>query len=443
MPANSEDAKTRRRGTQPVKVPSASGAVAKPTVRQRMTYTQSFKLEVVRHSLRLPESARIKPTCRTYPGIEPVQIRKWIKNLAPLAMLMEAQEAPATTDGISTPPRSPSPTSEHTEPPETLLIEEQPPSQAPEQAPRQPAQSAPLPWQRPRFPADEPASHNDIDLALLGSDPVWRTKHLEVSFPSRPSLRDEADGCVAISRASSSTTMTPTYLSHSASPTPMQDHSWVWPSTSSATSSPTMIKSSPFRENNVAKRRRSVSLLGITASANGAGRPFGSGTATPTYTSTYMSHPASPAPMQDRVSAAAALSHGVPLCPEAKHIQPAVESLYSMQPAVHSCPTSMLAPQAVSSLYGRPYALSPLAVLQTLPHPAKCLTAGWVGGPSTASSHLVPPPAPPAPPASRHTSPSHPWGTPASHELAHEGTERDSEQAAAAQELLSLFHQAN
>ena len=77
----------------------ASAVVAKSgTVRQRMTYSQSFKLEVVRHSLRLPQSARIKPTCRAFPGIESVQIRKWIRNLAPLAVLMEQHPNSGSTD---------------------------------------------------------------------------------------------------------------------------------------------------------------------------------------------------------------------------------------------------------------------------------------------------------------------------------------------------------
>lgn len=52
--------------------------------RSRARYTQEFKLTVVRYSLSLPESARIKPTCRAYPGIEPVQIRKWIRHFGPL-----------------------------------------------------------------------------------------------------------------------------------------------------------------------------------------------------------------------------------------------------------------------------------------------------------------------------------------------------------------------
>jgi len=60
-----------------------------PKARQRARYTQEFKLQVVRYSLSLPPTARVKPTCRVYPGLEPVQIRKWIKALAPLALEQE------------------------------------------------------------------------------------------------------------------------------------------------------------------------------------------------------------------------------------------------------------------------------------------------------------------------------------------------------------------
>ena len=75
---------------RPATAPTAGGVTKlRPVSRQRMTYSQSFKLDVVRHSLRLPATARIKPTCRAFPGIEPVQIRKWIRKLAPLALLVE------------------------------------------------------------------------------------------------------------------------------------------------------------------------------------------------------------------------------------------------------------------------------------------------------------------------------------------------------------------
>ena len=48
---------------RPATAPAAAVAKVHPVGRQRMTYSQSFKLDVVRHSLRLPATARIKPTC--------------------------------------------------------------------------------------------------------------------------------------------------------------------------------------------------------------------------------------------------------------------------------------------------------------------------------------------------------------------------------------------
>jgi transposase-like protein len=93
---------------RPATAPTAGGVTKlRPVSRQRMTYSQSFKLEVVRHSLRLPATARIKPTCRAFPGIEPVQIRKWIRNLAPLALLVEQQQAGGGQSGAKSAPRAP------------------------------------------------------------------------------------------------------------------------------------------------------------------------------------------------------------------------------------------------------------------------------------------------------------------------------------------------
>lgn len=93
---------------RPATAPTAGGVTKfHPVGRQRMTYSQSFKLDVVRHSLRLPATARIKPTCRAFPGIEPVQIRKWIRNLAPLALLVEQQQAAGQSSGAKCVPRAP------------------------------------------------------------------------------------------------------------------------------------------------------------------------------------------------------------------------------------------------------------------------------------------------------------------------------------------------
>mmetsp|Transcript_30684 Transcript_30684/g.71366 ORF Transcript_30684/g.71366 Transcript_30684/m.71366 type:complete len:231 (+) Transcript_30684:53-745(+) len=63
------------------------------TLKKRTTYDPSFKLQVVREALLRPVHNRIKPTCARYPGIEPCQLRKWIRNLE--------SEARATGDGSS------------------------------------------------------------------------------------------------------------------------------------------------------------------------------------------------------------------------------------------------------------------------------------------------------------------------------------------------------
>ena len=65
------------------------GGLATPSAsmrRPRKVYEASFKLMVVQEALKLPASNRIKPTCRAYPGVEPVQVRKWIRNLAALQL---------------------------------------------------------------------------------------------------------------------------------------------------------------------------------------------------------------------------------------------------------------------------------------------------------------------------------------------------------------------
>jgi hypothetical protein len=40
----------------------------------RRVYDAAFKLRVVEYALKLPPDARIKPTCRAHPGVEPVRI---------------------------------------------------------------------------------------------------------------------------------------------------------------------------------------------------------------------------------------------------------------------------------------------------------------------------------------------------------------------------------
>mmetsp|Transcript_30263 Transcript_30263/g.96772 ORF Transcript_30263/g.96772 Transcript_30263/m.96772 type:complete len:172 (-) Transcript_30263:265-780(-) len=47
----------------------------------RRIHSPAFKLKLVHEALALPAACRIKPTCRKYPGVEPTQLRKWIKAL--------------------------------------------------------------------------------------------------------------------------------------------------------------------------------------------------------------------------------------------------------------------------------------------------------------------------------------------------------------------------
>lgn len=59
-------------------VSSRSSSSASPTKR-RKSFTAEFKLGVVREALKRPDKNRIKPICRLYPQVTPVQLRKWIK----------------------------------------------------------------------------------------------------------------------------------------------------------------------------------------------------------------------------------------------------------------------------------------------------------------------------------------------------------------------------
>jgi len=49
-------------------------------MKKRMTYDSDFKKHVVEMALQRPPDNRIKPTCALFPGIEPCQLRKWIRN---------------------------------------------------------------------------------------------------------------------------------------------------------------------------------------------------------------------------------------------------------------------------------------------------------------------------------------------------------------------------
>lgn len=88
-------------------------AASKPTNglavprRPRRVYEAAFKIMVVQEALKLPASNRIKPTCRAYPGVEPVQIRKWIRNIEalqmaqPTAKLVQKRVLPSPPDLVA------------------------------------------------------------------------------------------------------------------------------------------------------------------------------------------------------------------------------------------------------------------------------------------------------------------------------------------------------
>lgn len=64
-------------------MPPRAAQVASLTGKKRMTYDVGFKMQVVREALERPVDNRIKPTCARYPGIEPCQLRKWIRFFEP------------------------------------------------------------------------------------------------------------------------------------------------------------------------------------------------------------------------------------------------------------------------------------------------------------------------------------------------------------------------
>ena len=51
-------------------------------VRRQGRHSLEFKMQVVQYALSLPEGNRIKPTCREFQNIAPVQVRKWLRTRA-------------------------------------------------------------------------------------------------------------------------------------------------------------------------------------------------------------------------------------------------------------------------------------------------------------------------------------------------------------------------
>lgn len=67
--------------------------------RSRKVYNTQFKLRVVEYALQLPQSNRIKPTARAFPGVEPVQVRKWIRRHAAGALGSKRAEVDTRDEG--------------------------------------------------------------------------------------------------------------------------------------------------------------------------------------------------------------------------------------------------------------------------------------------------------------------------------------------------------
>jgi len=82
----------------------ARSAATHDSNKKRMTYEADFKKQVVREALQRPKDNRIKPTCARYPGIEPCQLRKWIRSFEPeiaAAPPVKSKRAPATVNKAS------------------------------------------------------------------------------------------------------------------------------------------------------------------------------------------------------------------------------------------------------------------------------------------------------------------------------------------------------
>ena len=173
--------------------PMVNHVATVPTARRpRKVYDASFKLHVVEQALKLPPSNRIKPTCRQFPGIEPVracvsnrahvwetarpdarpshyippcrshrvqvQVRKWIRNLAAL------QQAQPTAKLVQSRARTlPSPpdfaTDESSETESIQSTPQQPAASRRAKPPQAPADRTPLAAQRVCSPYSQYSGH--------------------------------------------------------------------------------------------------------------------------------------------------------------------------------------------------------------------------------------------------------------------------------------------
>jgi len=83
----------------------AGGAMeVKPMPRKRRAHCIEFKHALAREALLLPPNNRIKPTCARYPGVEPCQLRKWIRAYEATLAANSASPAAAAAAAPYTPP---------------------------------------------------------------------------------------------------------------------------------------------------------------------------------------------------------------------------------------------------------------------------------------------------------------------------------------------------
>ena len=58
---------------------------------KRKKYADDFKTYVAQEALTLPATARIKPICKRFPYLSPVQVRKWIRLYCAKSLLLMAE----------------------------------------------------------------------------------------------------------------------------------------------------------------------------------------------------------------------------------------------------------------------------------------------------------------------------------------------------------------
>jgi len=88
--------------------PSRAARKSKLQPKKRMSYDGEFKKHVVKVALQRPRDNRIKPTCALFPGIEPCQLRKWIRNYE--ASMQAASATKKSNSGGNSTSRKPRPT---------------------------------------------------------------------------------------------------------------------------------------------------------------------------------------------------------------------------------------------------------------------------------------------------------------------------------------------